>query len=91
MDDILKIVKSLEDSGVLLKSVSETIQNQAKEQRGGFLGMLLGTLGASLLGDILSKGLSGKGTIRAGGGTIRAGYGSKRSSLKKFRLSHHIL
>ena len=77
MDDILKIVKSLEDSGVLLKSVSETIQNQAKEQRGGFLGMLLGTLGASLLGDILSKGLSGKGTIRAGGGTIRAGYGSK--------------
>ena len=91
MDDILKIVKSLEDSGVLLKSVSETIQNQAKEQRGGFLGMLLGTLGASLLGDILSKGLSGKGTIRAGGGTIRAGYGSKRSSLKKFRLFHHIL
>ena len=43
MDDILKIVKSLEDSGVLLKGVSETIQNEAKEQRGGFLGMLLGT------------------------------------------------
>ena len=60
MDDILKIVKSLEDSGVLLKGVSETIQNVAKEQRGGFLSMLLGTLGASLLGDILSKGLSGK-------------------------------
>ena len=55
MDDILKIVKSLEDSGVLLKGVSETIQNEAKEQRGGFLSMLLGTLGASLLGDILSK------------------------------------
>ena len=61
MDDILKIVKSLEDSGVLLKGVSETIQNG-----GGFLSMLLGTLGASLLGDILSKGLSGKGVIRAG-------------------------
>ena len=70
MDDILKIIKSLEDSGVLLKGVSETIQHEAKEQRGGFLSMLLGTLGASLLGDILSKGLSGKGVIRAGEGTI---------------------
>ena len=84
MDDILKIVKSLEDSGVLLKDVTETIQNEAKEQRGGFLGMLLGTLGASLLGDLLTKNLSGKGVIRAGEGTVRAGYGSKRSSLKKF-------
>ena len=56
MDDISKIVKSLEDSGVLLKGVSETIQNKAKEQKGGFLSMLLGTLGASLLGEILSKG-----------------------------------
>ena len=54
MDDILKIVKSLEDSGVLLKGVSETIQNEAKEQRRGFLSMLLGTLGGSLQGDILS-------------------------------------
>ena len=77
MDDILKIVKSLEDSGVLLKGVSETIQHEAKEQRGGFLSMLLGTLGASFLGDVLSKGLSGKGVIRAGEGTIRAGYGPK--------------
>ena len=83
MDDILKIVKSLEDFGVLLNGVSETTQNETKEQRGGFLSMLLGTLGASLLGDILSKGLSGKGVIRAGEGTIRAGYDSKRSSLKK--------
>ena len=80
MGDILKIVKSLEDSGLLLKGVSETIQHEAKEQRGGFLSMLLGTLGASLLGDILS----GKGVIRAGEGTIRAGYGSKRPSLKFF-------
>ena len=91
MDDILKIVKSLEDSGVLLKGVSETIQHEAKEQRGGFLSMLLGTLGASLLGDVLSKGLSGRGviragegTIRAGEGTIKAGYGCKRASLKNF-------
>ena len=91
MDDILKIVKSLEDSGVLLKGASETIQHEAKEQRGGFLSMLLGTLGTSLLGDVLSKGLSGSGVIRAGEGTIRAekgtitaGYGSKRASLKKF-------
>ena len=82
IDDILKIVKSLEDSGVLLKGVSETIQNEAKEQRGGLLSMLLGTLGASLLSDILSKGLSGKGVIRADEGAIRAGYGSKKSSLK---------
>ena len=84
MDDILEIVKSLEDSGVLLKCVSETIQNGAKEQRGGFVSMLLGTLGASLLGDLLTKNLSGKGTIKAGEGAIRAGYGSKRSSLKQF-------
>ena len=84
MDDILKIVKSLENSGVLLKGVSETIQHEAKEQRGGLLSMLLGTLGASLLGDILSKGLPGKGVIRAGEGMIRTGYGSKGSSLKSF-------
>ena len=82
MDNTLKIVKSLENSGVLLKGVSETIQHEAKEQRGGFLSMLLGTLGASLLGDILSKGLSGNGVIRAGEEIIRAGYGSKRSFLK---------
>ena len=80
MDDILKIVKSLANSGLLLKGVSETIQHEAKEQRGGFLSMLLGTLGASLLGDTLS----GKGVIRAGEGTIRAGYGSKRHSVKIF-------
>ena len=71
MDDILTIVKSLENSGVLLKGVSETIQHEAKEKRGGFLSMLLGTLGASLLGDVLSKCLSGKGVITAGEGTIK--------------------
>ena len=91
MDEILKIIKSLEDSGVLLKGVSETIQHEAKEKRGGFLSMLLGTLGTSLLADVLSKSLSGRGVIRAGErtiradeGTIRTGYGSKRASLKRF-------
>ena len=87
MDDILKIVKSLEDSGLLLKGVSETIQHESKEQRGGFISMLLGTLSASLLSDVLSKGFSGKGVIRAGEGTIRAGYGSKKPSLKNFDSS----
>ena len=65
MNDIIKIVKSLEDSGVLLKGISKTIQHEAKEQKGGFLSMLLGTLGASLLGNLLS---GGKGVIRAGEG-----------------------
>ena len=49
----MKIVKSLEDTGLLIRDVSETIQNEAKEQKGGFLGMLLGTLGATLLENIL--------------------------------------
>ena len=78
MNDILKIVKSLEDFGILLKGVSETIKNEAKEQKVGFLSMLLGTLGASLLGDLLTKNLLGRGVIRAGEGTIRAGYGSTK-------------
>ena len=60
MDSLLQIVKSLEDSRVLLKGASETIQSEAKEQRGGFPSMLLGTLGASFLGDLLTKKLSGK-------------------------------
>ena len=84
MDDILKILKSLEDSGVLLKGISETIQHEAKEEREGFLSMLLGTLGASLLGGVLSKGFSGRRVIRADERKFRAGYGSKRASLKKF-------
>ena len=83
MEDILKTVRSLEDSGLLLKGVRETVQNEAKEQNGGFLSMLLGTLCASLLGDMLF-GKNGKGVLRAREGTIRAGYGSKRSSLKFF-------
>ena len=69
MEDIMKIVKSLEDSCLLIKDVSETIKNQVNKQKGGFLGMLLGTLGASLLENILTE----KGAIRAIEGTIRAG------------------
>ena len=93
MDDILKIVKSLEDSGVLLKGVCGTIQNEAKEQRGGFSSMLLGTVGASLPGDLLTKNLSGKGVISAGEGVIRAHYGSqiKKISLKKILIPPHPL
>ena len=55
MKDTIEIVKSLEDSGLLFKEVSETIQNEAKEQKGEFLSMLLGTLGASLLGNISAR------------------------------------
>ena len=65
----MKIVESLEDSGSLIKGVSETIKNEAKEQKGGIIGMLLGTLGATLLGNLLT----GKSTIRESEGTIRAG------------------
>ena len=54
MNDIIKIVKSLEDSDLLLKWVTETVQNEVKEQKGEFLSMLLGTLGASLLGNLLT-------------------------------------
>ena len=62
MKDILEILRSLEDSGLLLKGISESIKNEAKEQKGGFLSMLLGTFGASLLRNMLA----GKGVIRAG-------------------------
>ena len=79
MKDILEIVKSLEDSGLLLKGLSETIKDEAEEQKEQFLSMLLGTLGESLLANMLA----GKGVIRAGEGTARAGYGTERSSFKK--------
>ena len=69
MNDIMKIVQSLEESELLIKSVSEKIKNEAKEQKGGFLGMLLGMIGDRFLGRILK----GKGTIRARKGKIRAG------------------
>ena len=69
MEAIMKIVKPLKDSALLIKGVSETIKNKAKEQKGGFLGMLLGTLGASLLENLLT----GKGIITADKGSIRLG------------------
>ena len=86
MNNILEIVKSLKDSGLLLKGVSGKIKNEVKEQSGGFLSMLLGTLASSLLTDMLLN-KKGKGVIRAGEGTIRAGYGSKKiesSPINKF-------
>ena len=77
MNDIMKIIQSLEDSNILLKGVTKTVNNETKEQKGGVLSMLLGTLGASLLGTILA----GKGIVRVGPGNkkgkgiVRAGYG----------------
>ena len=79
MNDIMKIVQALEDSNILLKGVAKIIKNETKEQKGGFLSMLLGTLWASLLGNLLS----GKGIVRAdsgnkkGKGIVRAGYGKE--------------
>ena len=70
MNDIMRIVQSLEESGLLIKGVSEAIENETKEQKGGFLSMLLDTLGARLLGNLLIS----KSTIRAGEGTVRAGH-----------------
>ena len=86
MEDIIKIAKSLEDSGLLLKGVIETVLNEVKEQKGGFLSMLLGTLGASLLGNLLTgKGIyragKGKGINRAGEGIVRAGYGNNNNKM----------
>ena len=77
MNDIMKVVKALENSHILLKGVTKAIKNETKEQKGGFLSMLLGTFGASLRGKLLA----GKGIIRAGSGnkkgkqTVRAGTG----------------
>ena len=83
MNDIMKFIKDLENSGILLKGLSNTIKNETKEQRGGFLSMLLGTLGASLLGNLLTggKGImrAGEGIVRAGDGIVRAGEGSKKN------------
>ena len=84
MNDILKIIEALENSGILLKGVTKTTENETKEQRGGFLSMLLGTLGASLLGNLLTggKGIlrAVDGIVRAGDGIVRAGKGSKKKT-----------
>ena len=74
MNDIMKIVQALEDSNILLKGVTKTIKNKTKERKGGFLSMLLGTLGANLLGNLLA----GKGIVRAGSGN------KKRKEIGRF-------
>ena len=86
MKDIVKIVKTLEDSGLLPEGISEAIQNEAKEQRGGFLSKSLGTLGASLLGDILTGKEINKTEKGHGQGIVSAGYGSNYQSKKSFFL-----
>ena len=79
MNDIMKIVQALEDSDILLKGVTKTIKNETKEQKGGYLTMLLGTLGASLLGNFLAR----KGIVRVDSGNkkgkeiVRAGSGKQ--------------
>ena len=88
MNDIIKIVQVLDDSNILLKGVTKTTENETKEQKGGFLSMLLGTLGASLLGNLLI----GKGIVRAGygdysikgKGIVRAGYGNHSKNKMDF-------
>ena len=89
MNDIIKIIEALGNSGILLKGVTKTIENETKEQRGVLLSMLLGALGASLIGNLLT----GKGMMRAGEGIVRAGEGAKKapkfaitfSSFSKYR------
>ena len=87
IEDIIEMVKSLEDSGLLVEEVTEEVQTEVKEQRGRFLSILLGTLGASLLGNLLTgKGAiarsQGRGICRAGKGkgVLRAGYGSDNNN-----------
>ena len=86
MEDIIKIIKSPEDSALLLKGGTESVQKEVKEQKEGFPSMLLGTLGASLLGNLLTvQGINraGKcrGINRAREGVIRAGYGRRSSKM----------
>ena len=90
MKDIIEIVKSLENSGLWFKGVSETFQSEAKEQREEILSMLLGTLGACILGDILT----GRWINRTGEGIVRAGYGNKRKDFENkngFLIAPHPL
>ena len=80
MNDIMKIIEAVENAGISFKGVSKTIENETKEQRRGFLNMLLGILGASLLGNLLT---GGKGIMRAGDGIVRAGDGIVRAGAGK--------
>ena len=85
VNDIMKIIEALENSGILLKGGSKTIENETKEQRGGFLSMLLGTLGASLLGNLLT---GGKGIVRAG--EVRAGEGATKGTGAKKKTQNSV-
>ena len=94
MNDIIKIVQVLEDSNILLNGITKTTENETKEQKGGFLSMLLGTLGATLLGNLLT----GKDMVRVGYGRplspalqnnkgksiARAGYGNQLKNKMDF-------
>ena len=84
LKDIMKIIKAQENSGILLKGVSKTTENETKEQRGGFLSMLLVTLGAGLLGNLLT---GGKGIMRVGDGIVRAGAGKGSKKKTKFTVT----
>ena len=87
----MKVAEALENSVILLKGVSKAIENETKEQRGGFLSMLLGTLGASLLGNLLiGKKMmkAGEGSVASrakGEGIVRAGEGSATRRAKSER------
>ena len=87
LNDIMKIIKALENSGILLKGASNAIKNETKEQIGGFLSTLLGTLGVSLLGNLLT---GGKGIMRAGDGIVRAGSGSRKTPLNSLLPFHPL-
>ena len=84
MNDIIKIIEALENSDILLKGVTKTTENETKEQRGGFLSMLLGTLEASLLGNLLT---GGKSIMIAGDGIVCAGEGSGSKKTPKFTIT----
>ena len=93
MNDIKKIIQALENSNILLKIVTKTIKNETKEQKGGFLSMLLGTLGANLLGNLLI----GKGIVRAATGN-RNGKGNKKGkgivtagTGKEWNFQYHLI
>ena len=97
MNDIIKIIEALENFGILLKGVTKTIENETKEQRGGFLSILLDTLGASLLGNLLT---SGKGIVRVdegslesrakGEGIVRTGEENKKTPLNSLLPFHPL-
>ena len=88
MNDNMKIVQALEDSNILLEGVTKAIENEPKEQKGEFLNMLLGTLGASLLENPLTwKEIERVGSgnqSKKGKGIVRAGYGNHSKNKMDF-------